>query len=68
MYDLHIYFGKYGSYGVYVKGIVYDPKNYKEIYKYNHVFLYYPKKEIIKMIKFNCRNSLNVKRFHTKIF
>ena len=31
MYDLHIYFGKYGSYGVYVKGIVYDPKNYKEI-------------------------------------
>lgn len=67
MYDLHIYFGKSGSYGIYVKGIVNDPKDYTEIYRYSSNFLYYTKREIIKIIKSKCREALNVKKFHTKI-
>lgn len=67
MYDLHIYFGKPGPYGIYVKGIVNDPEIYEEIYRYSNNFLYYSKKEIIKMIKAKCRKALNVKYFHTKI-
>lgn len=68
MYNLHIYFGSPGPNGTYVKGIVLDPEDYTEKYRFGNIFYGYNKKDIIIIIKNKCKDALNVKKFHTKIF